>query len=84
MEKTFPTKDLGVGTLLYSTDPPHRLIRTTVIENKKVILEFEKRPDTDSLVLGYFNGTAEAPAKKLFENYRTLRGLIYAQLSNVK
>lgn len=28
--------------------------------------------------------SAQAPAKKLFENYRTLRGLVYTRTNNVK
>lgn len=83
-EDTYPTKDLGMSTFLLTTDPPHKLVGTTVIDARKVIFEFERRPDTEGLALSYFNGTAQAPAKKLFENYRTLRGLVYARLSNIK
>jgi hypothetical protein len=81
-EPVYKSKDLGLSTFLFTAD--HKLVCTTVEDPRKVIFHFRRKQDTDSLILSYFNGTAQAPAKKLFENYRTLRGLVYTRTNNVK
>lgn len=81
-EPTYSTKDLGLSTFLITTG--HELTGSTLENPRKLILHFRRKQETDNLILQYFNGTAQAPAKKLFENYRTLRGLIYSRTNNVK
>jgi hypothetical protein len=81
-EPTYSTKDLGLGVFLYTTG--HELTGTTLENPRKVVLHFRQQKETEKLILDYFNGTARAPAKKLFENYRTLRGLVYTRTNNVK
>lgn len=82
IEPTYSTKDLGLSTYLVTTD--HELTGTTLEAPHKLIFHFRRTQDTDALILRYFNGTAQAPAKKLFETYRTLRGLVYTRTNNVK
>ncbi len=75
---SYLTRDMGLSTFLVVTD--HELIRTSFENPQKIIFHFKKREDTDTLILQYFSGTARAPAKKLFETYRNLRGLVYTKL----
>jgi hypothetical protein len=81
-ENAYQTRDLGLATYLVSIG--HELTGTALKEPRKVIFEIKRREDTDRLVLDYFNGTAEAPAKKLFEQYRNLRGIVYSRINNVR
>lgn len=82
IEPTYSTRDLGLSTFLITTN--HELTGTTLEKPQKLIFHFRRNQKTDTLILQYFNGTAQAPAKKLFENYRTLRGLVYTRTNNVK
>ncbi len=81
-EPTFSTKDLGVASYLATTE--HELTGTTLEDPKKVIFHFRRKEETENLVVKYLSGTAQASAKKLFENYRTLRGLVYSRINNVR
>jgi hypothetical protein len=82
LEPTYKTKDLGLGVFLYTTG--HELTGTTLEDPRKVVLHFRRQKETEQLILDYFNGTAQAPVKKLLENLRTLKGLIYARTNNVR
>jgi len=81
-EPTYSTKDLGAATYLVTQN--HELTGTTLQEPRKLIFHFRRQENTDNLILAYFNGTGSEPAKKLFENYRTLRGLVYSRTNNVR
>ncbi len=82
IEPTFSTKDLGASAYLVTLG--HELTGTTLEDPRKIIFHFRRKKETDKLILEYFSGRAQAPAKKLFETYRTLRGLIYSRTNNVK
>ncbi len=82
LEPIYSTKDLGLSTFLITTG--HELTGTTLEDPRKLIFHFRRKQETDTLILQYFNGVAQAPAKKLFEAYRTLRGLVYTRTNSVK
>jgi hypothetical protein len=48
------------------------------------VFHFRRKDNTDSLISKYLTGDAKAPAKKLFENYRSLRALAFAGTNNLK
>ncbi len=81
-EPTCKVKDLGLGNFLFTTD--HELIETILESPRTVYFVFRKRQDTDRIITSYFNGTGQAPARKLMENLRTLKGLIYARTNNAR
>ncbi|MBN1547539.1 MAG: hypothetical protein JW902_12865 [Syntrophaceae bacterium] len=79
---SYITPDLGIAVYLFTLN--HDLVKTTVISQRRLVFHFQRREDTDELVAKYLNGTGEAPAKKLFENYRALRGVAFSQTNNLR
>jgi len=79
-EFTYKTCDFGLGVCLYTAG--HELIGTSLKDSRKVFLHFKRQKATDKLILDYFNGTAQAPVKKLLENLRTLKSIVYARTNS--
>jgi len=76
----FPTADLGIATFLITKGL--KLIRTAPQGPGRLLFLFKKTSDTERLVVQFLNETGQAPAKKLFQNYRSLRALAFAQTNN--
>lgn len=76
----FQTSDLGIAVFLFTIG--HELKTTTLQGPNRLIFCFKEQPDTEALVGKYLNGTALAPAKGLFENYRGLRALAFNKTGN--
>lgn len=78
----YSTSDLGIAVFLFTTG--YELTKTTLQGPKRLIFHFKRRTDIESQVSKYLNETGLAPAKKLFENYRALRALAFAQTNNLR
>lgn len=78
----YSTPDLGLSVFLFTSG--HELVRTTVIGQRRLVFHFRHQAETEQLVSSYLNGTGRAPAKKLFENYRALRGIAFSQTNNLR
>jgi len=81
-KSTYSTHDLGIAVFLFTLG--HDLIKTTVIGQRRLVFHFKRQDKTDSLVTKFLNGTGEASAKKLFENYRSLRAIAFSQTNNLR
>lgn len=79
---TFSTADLGIATFLLTKG--HELKDATLQGPKRLIFHFEQQADTETQIPQYLNGTGEASAKKLFENYRALRALAFSKTGNLR
>jgi hypothetical protein len=73
--KTFSTSDLGTAVFLFTSG--HALVDTKLIDSRRLSFIFLKQPNTETKVKLYLLGQAEAPALRLFENYRHLRALTF-------
>jgi len=78
----YSTADLGIAVYLFSTS--HKLTKTTLQGPKRLIFHFEQTDDIEAQVSRYLNGTGQASAKRLFENYRALRALAFAKTDNLR
>ena len=78
----YSTADLGTAVFILTTG--HELIKTTLQGPKRLVFHFQKRDDTEAQVAKYLNETGLAPAKRLFENYRALRAIAFAQTNNLR
>lgn len=78
----FSTSDLGTAVFLFTTG--HQLVETELLSPKRLNFHFEKRKDTEAMVARYLGGQAEAPARRLFENYRALRALTFQRTGNLR
>ncbi len=78
----YSTADLGIAVYLFTTD--HELVNTTLLGPKRLIFQFKEQRDTEAQVAKYLNGTGNAPAKRLFENYRALRALAFSKTGNLR
>jgi hypothetical protein len=78
----YSTTDLGIAVFLFTSG--HVLVETTVVGQRRLVFHFERLENTDRLVSDYLNGSGQAPAKKLFENYRALRGMAFSQTGNLR
>lgn len=76
----YQTSDLGIAVFLFTVG--HELKTTTLQGSNRLIFCFQQQDGTEGLVGKYLNGTALAPAKTLFENYRGLRALAYNKTGN--
>lgn len=74
-ETFYTTSDLGTAVFLFTVG--HSLAKTELIGPQRLLFHFQKKDDTDLQVARYLNGQAEAPARRLFENYRALRALAF-------
>jgi hypothetical protein len=79
---TYSTPDLGIAVFLFTLG--HELIKTTVVGQRRLVFHFQCQDKTDTLVAKFLNGTGEASAKKLFENYRSLRAIAFSQTNNLR
>ena len=79
---TYSTPDLGIAVYLFTLG--HDLVKTTVVGQRRLIFHFQYKNNTEKLVSNYLNGTGEASAKKLFENYRALRGMAFSATNNLR
>ncbi len=79
---TYSTPDLGIAVFLFTLG--HELVKTTVVGQRKLVFHFQRRDNTEVLVSNYLNGTGQASAKKLFENYRALRAIAFSQTNNLR
>jgi hypothetical protein len=80
--ETYSTPDLGIAVYLFTLG--HDLVKTTVIGQRRLVFHFNRRDDTDGLVAMFLNGSGKASAKQLFENYRSLRAIAFAQTDNLR
>ena len=78
----YSTPDLGIAVFLFTLG--HELIKTSVVGQKRLVFHFQRKGNTDELVAKFLNGTAEAPAKQLFQNYRALRNIAFSQTNNLR
>lgn len=78
----YQTSDLGIAVYLFTIG--HELIKTTLQGPNRLIFHFRQGVDTEAHVSRYLNETGQAPAKKLFENYRALRALAFSQTGNLR
>lgn len=79
---TYSTTDLGIAVFLITRGD--ELLSTTVIGDRRLVFHFKRKETTDGLVTKYLNGSGKASAKRLFENYRALRAMAFAQTNNLK
>ncbi len=79
---TYSTPDLGLAVFLFTEG--HELVKTTLSGQKRLVFHFLRQDDTDILAAKFFNGTGKASAKKLFENYRSLRTMAFSQTNNLR
>lgn len=70
-DETFETSDLGIAALLLTCG--HEFQGFKSYSERRVLFLFKKEKQTDQLAKDYVTGTANAPAKALFDNYRHLR-----------
>lgn len=78
----YSTADLGIAVYLFTIGS--ELINTTLKGPQRLVFHFKRTDDTEAQVANYLKETGQAPAKCLFENYRALRALTYAQTNNLK
>ena len=78
----YSTSDLGIAVFLFTVG--HELSETTLQGPKRLIFHFKRKENTENLVVRYLNGTGQAPAKHLFDNYRALRALAFTKTDNLR
>lgn len=78
----YRTVDLGIAVFLFTTG--HELLTTTLYSSNRLIFYFKRTEDIDNQVTRYLSGQGQAPAKRLFENYRALRALAFEKTGNLK
>lgn len=78
----YQTSDLGIAVYLFTIG--HELIKTTLQSSTRLIFYFKQQNDTEAHVSKYLSETGQAPAKKLFENYRALRALAFNKTGNAR
>lgn len=78
----YQTSDLGIAVYLFTIG--HELIKTTLQGPNRLIFCFKQQTDTEAHVSKYLCETGQAPAKKLFENYRALRALAFSKTGNLR
>lgn len=78
----YSTADLGIAVFLFTTG--HELRDTSLHGPKRLRFHFEKKKDTEGQVAKYLNETGFASAKRLFENYRTLRAVAFERTGNLR
>jgi len=75
--EAFQTSDLGIAAYLLTIG--FCLLYSTCLNNKKLTFTFERRVNTEEIIINYLNGLGVASAKDLFSNYRILRALALSQ-----
>lgn len=78
----YKTSDLGTATFLFSTG--YELTQTVLSGPKRLIFYFKHTGDIEVQVEKYLSGLAQAPARHLFEAYRSLRALAFEKTGNLK
>ena len=78
MNLKYSTSDLATATFLFTIG--HKLLTTSILNAKKLIFHFEHTANIEEDAARFLHG-AEAPAKKLFENYRTLRAITFEKIN---
>ena len=78
----YQTSDLGIAVYLFTIG--HELIKTTLHGPNRLIFYFKQQTDTEAHVSKYLSEIGQAPAKKLFENYRALRALAFNKTGNIR
>lgn len=81
VETSYQTADLGLATFLLTIG--HELIGATLVAPNRLVFSFKNTDKIEQEVLGYISGTGQAPAKKLFETYRSLRALTFERTGNL-
>lgn len=76
------TSDLGTATFLFTIG--YDLVRTSLSAPNRLIFYFNRTDDVDAHVELYLNGKAQAPARRLFENYRQMRALAFEKTGNLR
>lgn len=78
----YTTADLG--TAVYLLTIGHELVRTSKYSSTRLLFHFRRENDIELQVGRYLSGTGAAPAKKLFECYRSLRAMVFTQTGNLR
>lgn len=78
----YETADLGLAVFLYTLK--HRILEVKLLSPKKVAFCFEGDGNIDMQAALYLYGSAEAPARDLFNNYRALRAMTFRATGNLK
>jgi len=78
----YRTSDLGIATFLFVLD--FKLIKTSLSGPNRLDFFFESTPDIEGRVESFLNGQAQAPARRLFEAYRSLRALAFQKTGNLR
>lgn len=71
----YQTSDLGTAVFLFTAG--HNLVKTALEGPRRLSFFFDRTDDTEADVAAYLNGRGEAPARRLFENYRALRAMTF-------
>ena len=69
-------KDISIGAFLLSSDKV-QLVRTERKNNNLVIFYFTPKEEVERLVSLYWSDTATVSPRKLFNNLRSLKDLIF-------
>ncbi len=75
MENVYTTKNLNIAAFLYASNL--KLIRTERI-NREVFFHFTPKEIAESLVEGYFAGSATVNPRDLFARLKDLKDLIFS------
>ena len=78
----FKTSDLGIATFLLTTG--HELIKTSLCGPNRLIFYFMRTGNIEIQVEKYLSGQGEAPARRLFETYRSLRAIAFEKTGNMR
>ncbi len=78
----YQTSDLGTATFLFSSG--YELAKTSLSGPNRLIFFFRRKGDIEAQVEKYLNGQAQAPARRLFEAYRSLRALAFEKTGNLR
>lgn len=76
------TADLG--TAVYLLTIGHELVKTSLYSPTKLLFHFRHDEDIEVQVGKYLSGAGVAPARKLFDCYRSLRALAFTQTGNLR
>lgn len=79
MEKFYTTSDLFTAAYLHTIG--HELLKTSLLDYKRLIFYFKKTDKIEEDAAKFING-ATAPARRLFENFKMLRALTFEKLRN--
>ena len=78
----YTTADLG--TAVYLLTIGHELVKTSLHSPTRLLFHFRRNEDIELQVGRYLSGAGVAPARKLFECYRSLRALAFTQTGNLR